>query len=135
MKEICAQIERPLQAGLKINHLDSHFHLHTLPCFYKLFIAAAKKYNLKLRLAQTYNEGSYLKFMYRRYINLKMKNGGLNYSDRFETVEHYLNNRMLVSDNSTVEIMLHPDVTTEGNLTDHYDSKTMIDWLDFLKQS
>ena len=74
-KEIFAQIDKALSIKKDIIHLDSHYHLHTLPCFYKLFFQASKHYKLKLRLAQTYNEGSYLKFLYRKYINnLLIKN-------------------------------------------------------------
>ncbi len=36
-KEINAQIERALAAKISVVHLDSHLHLHTLPCVYKLF--------------------------------------------------------------------------------------------------
>ncbi|MFD2146832.1 carbohydrate deacetylase [Mucilaginibacter antarcticus] len=55
--ELNAQIEKALAVNVNISHLDSHLHLHTLPAFYALYIEAAKKYDLKLRLAQTYSEG------------------------------------------------------------------------------
>jgi predicted glycoside hydrolase/deacetylase ChbG (UPF0249 family) len=89
-KEINSQIERALQKKINIVHLDSHLHLHTLPAFYKLFLAAARKYKLKLRLAQTYNEGSYLKFYYRKYVNNLIMKAGLNYAGGFETVDRFL---------------------------------------------
>ena len=50
LKEIYAQIDKALSSKISITHLDSHYHLHTQPCFYKLFLQAAKHYKLKLRL-------------------------------------------------------------------------------------
>jgi len=131
--EICAQIEKALTQKITVTHLDSHFHLHTLPCFYSLFIAAAKKYNLKLRLAQTYNEGNYVKFMFRKYANNKLRASGINYSDRFETVERYLNTTNGIGHPEKIEVMLHPSLTPTGELTDHYHPQTMVDWINFLK--
>ncbi|MFD0750808.1 ChbG/HpnK family deacetylase [Mucilaginibacter calamicampi] len=129
--EIYKQIETALSAGLNISHLDSHYHIHTLPCFYNLFIKAAKKYHLKLRLAQTYNEGNYLKFLYRKWLNNSIKKNGCNYSDLFEDVDHFLTSE---GQNGalSVEIMLHPDLDVYGNLTDHYDPDTMTKWMAFL---
>jgi predicted glycoside hydrolase/deacetylase ChbG (UPF0249 family) len=133
-KEIYGQIERALSAGLKLSHLDSHYHIHALPFFYPLFIKAAKKYKLKLRLAQSYNEGNYLKYLYRKWVNYQIKKTGYYYSDVFENVHHFLrhvNNYKKVN----IEIMLHPDLDMHGNLTDHYDPDTMKKWITFLKYS
>lgn len=133
-KEIDVQIERALEQKINIVHLDSHLHLHTLPAFYKIFLEAAGKYTLKLRLAQTYNEGSYLKFYYRKYINNLITKAKLNYADGFETVGRFLEykNRPY---KSTVEIMLHPDLDATGALTDHFDDATMKSWLTYLKEN
>ena len=103
-----------------------------MPCFYQLFLDAAKKYNLKLRLAQTYNEGSYLKFLYRKYINGLFKQGERGYSDYFETVDIFLKRGEEIKPGKIVEIMLHPDFDAAGKLTDHYDPGTMANWLKFL---
>ena len=132
-KEIHAQINKALDRNLDVTHLDSHYHLHTLPGLQKLFIEVAKQFNLKLRLAQTYREGNYLKFWYRAYINRCISDNGLNYSKRFETVAHFLKNAN--SDiKGMVEIMLHPTFDKNGKLTDHYDEATMLNWITFLEQ-
>jgi len=133
-KEISAQIERALDSKIKIVHLDSHLHLHTLPAFRKLFMVAAGRYKLKLRLAQTYNEGSYLKFYYRRYINGLVKRAGLNYAEGFETVSRFLEYKNH-SRKSVIEIMLHPDLDANGALTDHFDDATMKSWLGYLNEN
>ena len=133
--EIHAQIEKALAANIKITHLDSHYNLHTLPCFYKLFVQAAKHYQLKLRLAQTYNEGSYLKFIYRRYINRIFKQSNIAYTNYFETVAHFLDHNINSRRNGMIEIMLHPDLDPNGILTDHYDVSTMLKWIGYLDKS
>ena len=133
-KEICAQIDKALSVNISVVHLDSHYHLHTLPCFYNLFLQAAKQYKLKLRLAQTYNEGNYIKFLYRKYINNKFKLNNNHYSDYFETVNRFLKNNKIYSNNEVVEIMLHPDLDPLGKLTDHFDPGTLSEWIIFLEK-
>jgi predicted glycoside hydrolase/deacetylase ChbG (UPF0249 family) len=132
LKEIYAQIDKALSAKISIIHLDSHFHLHTLPCFYKLFIHTAKHYKLKLRLSQTYNEGSYFKFMYRKYINHLIKTNNIQYSDYFETVDRFLKREDTFNQNKIIEIMIHPNFDASEKLTDHVDEKTMQNWMIYL---
>lgn len=134
-KEIDAQISKALDYRVVLNHLDTHHHIHTIPAFYQLFINAAEKFDLKLRLAQTYREGSYLKYAYRLYINRKICSKGINYSARFETVEQYINTLATANPNALTEVMLHPDFDADGNLTDHYDPGTMYNWLKFLNSA
>ena len=132
-QEINAQIKRALSEKIKVQHLDSHLHLHTLPCFFKLFLEAAKHHKLKIRLAQTYNEGSLLKFYYRKYINQRFRKTGNNYSDRFETVDRFLQHKEHPNKTIITEVMLHPWFTEEGILVDHYDRDTLTNWITFLK--
>jgi len=132
IKEIYAQINLALTNKLPVTHLDSHYHLHTLPGFYKLFIKAAKHFNLKIRLAQTYKEDSYIKFLYRKYINRIILNNKLNYSVYFETVDMFLKNQNRHM--GIVEVMLHPDFDSEGNITDHFDRDSIINWINFVKK-
>jgi predicted glycoside hydrolase/deacetylase ChbG (UPF0249 family) len=132
LNEIYAQVDKALSAKVSIVHLDSHYHLHTLPCFYKLFIQAAKQYKLKLRLSQTYNERNYFKFIYRKYINHLIKTNNLQYSDYFETVERFLKRGDIFNQNKTIEIMIHPSFDNSGKLTDHTDERTMQNWIAYL---
>lgn len=131
--EIEAQIKRAQDARIKITHLDSHLHLHTLPAFFGLFLAAAKKHKLKLRLAQTYREGSYLKFWYRRFINFKIYNQGLQYADQFETVDRFLG-KPHENESDKIEIMFHPTCDQNNKLSDHYEPATIEKWAAFLNK-
>lgn len=131
--EIYAQIDRALSNKVPIVHIDSHCHIHTLPCFYKLFSDAAKHYKLKIRLAQTYNEGSYLKFSYRKYINKVFSKNEGNYSAFFETVDHFLAAGALsYPKGKLIEVMLHPHFNELGVLEDHFEKDTIRNWLNFL---
>lgn len=120
-EEINLQIEKALSAKIKFNHIDSHLHLHTLPAFYPLFIEAAKRYKLKLRLAQTYREGSYLKYYYRRYLNSVIKKNKLAYSNLFETAYEFFKHDNRALGKNVVEIMVHPDFDANGILIDTLD--------------
>ncbi|MBD1393339.1 ChbG/HpnK family deacetylase [Mucilaginibacter glaciei] len=131
LAEIYAQIDKALQHDVYVTHLDSHYHLHTLPCFYLLFIKAATRYKLKLRLAQTYREGSCLKYFYRKYINARIISRGLNYTTYFETVNVYLSNNG--EQGRCVEVMVHPGFDSAGSLTDHYNPSSLLNWLNFVK--
>jgi hypothetical protein len=87
-----------------------------------------------MRLAQTYREGSYLKFWYRQYINSRLTSRKLNYTDRFESVGHFLSQGRVNIGAESTEVMLHPDFDAAGNLTDHFEAETMVNWLNYLKQ-
>ena len=130
--EIQAQIDKAITSGIKITHLDSHCHLHTLPGLYPLFIEAGKRCQLKIRLAQTYNENNYAKFFFRRFFNNRVIKSGLNYSDRFESVDHLTKHDLPGQLKVITEVMLHPDFDSSGNLTDHLlatDMTELISWL------
>ena len=139
-KEIHAQIDKAKSNKIPVVHLDSHYHSHTLPCFYKLFLEAAKFHELKIRLAQTYNENNYLKFYYRKYINMVFRTNHVNYSDLFDDVANFLKHTNSVNTNQIIEIMLHPDFNSSGVLFDHVDianfkkkePKSIGDWITFL---
>ena len=45
--EINAQIEKVLNAGLKINHIDSHQHLHMLPEIFDITLELAQKHGIR----------------------------------------------------------------------------------------
>ncbi len=52
--EWSAQIEKCLNSNLKISHLDSHHHVHTLPSLFAILKKIQKKYNIK-KVRNTYN--------------------------------------------------------------------------------
>ncbi|WPU95694.1 ChbG/HpnK family deacetylase [Mucilaginibacter sabulilitoris] len=132
-REIEAQINRALEAGIRLTHLDAHLHLHTLPGFSAIFLALARQYQLKLRLAQSFNEGNFFKFFFRRFLNKKIIAAGCNYADKFQTIDFYIANHQLQPQDQRVEIMLHPDFLSGDQLTDHYHPSDITNWISFLQ--
>lgn len=47
--EVQAQYQKAIKAGVRINHLDTHHHLHMTHSLRKIFGDFSKKYNLPLR--------------------------------------------------------------------------------------
>jgi len=47
--ELEAQLLKAVDAGVKINHLDSHHHIHMTAKLRKVFVKLSKEYNLPLR--------------------------------------------------------------------------------------
>lgn len=45
--EFSKQIERVLDQGLQISHLDSHQHIHIMPKIFQVTVELAKKYNIR----------------------------------------------------------------------------------------
>ena len=45
--ELSAQIEKILDCGIKISHIDSHQHLHVLPKIFDLTLELANHYKIK----------------------------------------------------------------------------------------
>ena len=54
IKEFCAQIERLLSFGVKISHIDSHHHVHTLSHIFPILKYLQNRYRLK-RVRISYN--------------------------------------------------------------------------------
>ena len=133
LTELYAQVDKALSANLNITHIDSHYHLHILPCFYDLFIKAAKKYNIKLRLAQLSHEQNVVKYLYRLYINSKIKLNNHNYSAKFENLGEFLK-KLPNNNNQNIELMVHPQLDESGNLTDSVDSTGFAEWVKYVSQ-
>ena len=48
-EEFCAQIDKVIESGIKVDHLDSHHHVHTLSSLKPVIEKIVKKYNLPIR--------------------------------------------------------------------------------------
>lgn len=53
-EELCAQMEKVLAAGIEIDHLDSHHHIHTEERFQKVMEKLLRKYPYPIRGGFTY---------------------------------------------------------------------------------
>lgn len=57
-KEFDAQIQKAITAGIRISHLDTEKHLHTLPFVFQIVLELAQKYNIK-RVRLPYEQVSF----------------------------------------------------------------------------
>jgi len=57
-QELCAQIERLLAYGVSISHIDSHHHIHTVPCLFPVIKALQRRYDIrKIRISKNIYTG------------------------------------------------------------------------------
>jgi len=98
-REWTAQIEKFLASGVKLTHLDSHHHVHTLPELLPVVQRLAKKYDLPVRRSAE-----------------QAVEGVLPFSDVFlgdfygetATPDYFENLSSRVPDGAVVEVMAHP---------------------------
>jgi chitin disaccharide deacetylase len=121
-KEYSAQIEKIRSAGIKINHIDTHQHMHDMPGIMQVLIKLIKEHKIPaMRILNNLETTSAHKNGYRNLINKYLKLKGLNYSDYFGSRVDYLLNlerNPLIAENRTIEIMVHPDYNRTGEITD-----------------
>ena len=96
-----AQIQKILDAGIKVDHFDSHHHTHNLKGIINIFLKLAKKYNKKVRI---YDKN----ILTGEYANIKTTDV---FVDTFfnDTVSiDYLKKIIDEHKNGSMEIMCHP---------------------------
>lgn len=125
--EIESQLNVLLSYGIKPTHINSHYHVHTLPWLAQIFIKISKKYKIKLRLAQTWNENNnFLVPLYRAILNRVYSLNKINFSDKFETCLSYKSSEeRLLKKKYVIEIMVHPDLNSKDELYDSYDGTNL----------
>lgn len=124
-----AQIERALQAGIRVSHLDSHKHVHLLPPLLPAIIALAREYRVPYvrlplppltRSAARRAPGFAALRLLAMHARRRLREAGVAFPDHFfgfaesgeMTAERLL---AILSDlpPGVVEIMVHPAVLTE----------------------
>lgn len=98
-REWTAQVEKFLETGLTLTHIDSHHHVHTVPRFLPVVQKLSKKYNLSVRRVSDH-----------------ALEGVPPYSDVFlhefygegATYDYFEKIVTQVQDGQTVEVMCHP---------------------------
>lgn len=127
--EFSAQIEKVIQAGITLTHLDSHQHLHILPGIIDIVIELAKHYKIAaIRIPdEAYFFTGKFPFSYGRIIarngltllaraaRRKGREHGIQMPDHFfgmlaggNLSEEYLLNIIEILPSGTSEIMIHP---------------------------
>lgn len=96
-EEFCAQIDRAIEHGIKISHLDSHHHVHTMPLLKDVIKRITDKYKLPIRGG----------FKYEHDLNVTIVPLiGTFYKDKVSTdfFEQHIN----VDDYEIMDMMCHP---------------------------
>jgi chitin disaccharide deacetylase len=114
-KEWCAQVEKIMDAGVRISHIDSHHHAHTEPALFFALKAVQRRFNIRrVRITRNiFDCGEKLpkglptrkrlwNFMLRNYIQTTTTD----YFTSLDTFHANLREGRIFS--GTVEVMVHP---------------------------
>lgn len=96
-REFCAQIEKVKNSGIEITHLDSHHHVHTIPCLEGVIKKIVEKYKLPLRGGFEYE------FEYEKVIPCIG-----NFYNQNVSEDYFKDNLELIKSYEVVDLMTHP---------------------------
>ena len=126
-REIEAQLNELYKFEINPTHINSHHCVHELPWLLPIFIFVAKKHKIKLRVSQTWMDGkNFLKPVYRIIVNKVYRHYDLNFTDYFETLEIFVENKSEIKNsNKLTEIMVHPTMDINNKITDDIDKSNL----------
>ena len=116
-REFSAQVEKLLSLGIKISHIDSHYHIHTaIPMIFPILKRIQKKYGLrKVRISKNIYPYDYkvpkkrllkkrvYNFILRHYYQTKTTSGFTNF------ITFYENGKLKkLGRHKTIEVVIHP---------------------------
>ena len=128
-EEMEAQIQRCLDMGVSLTHLDSHHHVHTEWSVFELIRPLIRKYGIQfVRQARNDNAGqSILRKCYKTFFNIRLSHMGLRKTVYFGDLEGF--RAMRVRKKGRVEpfeIMVHPVFGKNGRIVDKIDGTEII---------
>ncbi|PHM68336.1 ChbG/HpnK family deacetylase [Xenorhabdus sp. KJ12.1] len=104
-KEFKLQVEFLISNGIKITHIDSHHHIHTIFPIFQIVRHIAKEYNLMVRIPRTSGTSNFINKLYKKTIQKIMEREKLSLTKYFINYDEYISDE-LTKDNT--EIMVHP---------------------------
>ena len=112
-KELCAQIEKVMDYGIRISHFDSHHHIHTGLVLLPVMPNLVKRYGVrKMRRMRNYVPAALwaniaLRNLWAQLI--KFQNRGIIMTDYFGAYEDwYDGGKQILSNSVKLELMCHP---------------------------
>ncbi len=129
-EELDAQIQKYLEYGCVLKHVDSHHHVHTDLPVLKALEPLLSKYGMRsIRIGRNlFTTGSLFNVVYKYYYNTRLNKTGLEQSDYFGSANDfrsYIRDRRLEAEpflkRYQVEIMTHPMYDADGMLVDTCD--------------
>lgn len=111
--ELSLQIEKVLDSGIRISHLDSHHHIHTSIMMLSVLPRLTKRYGInKIRRVRNYVPGASKVNLAMRNLweyLMKIQDRAIISPDFFCSYnEWYKNGSPIFSDDTTIELMCHP---------------------------
>lgn len=112
-EELEAQIQKVLDSGIAISHIDSHHHIHNGFSILPIVVKAAKKYNIsKIRILRNYLPFSYsllARKAWRIYLGYLYQ--GVKTTEWFSSPKEFYKltkSGQVLKKNTTIELMCHP---------------------------
>ncbi len=113
--ELTAQVEKLQQAGIVINHADSHHHIHTMRYVAPIAAQVCREHGInKIRLYRNLDQSSWGKRIAKKRYNRWLRKQGFITTDYFAYVMDIVGGE--IPDNT--EILVHPDYDGDGVLID-----------------
>lgn len=108
LNELQAQIDLVQKNGIKIQHIDSHHHVHTEWALIWIVIRLAKKNQIKkVRISRNLGKYSWIKAIYKKIFNLILQVNDLAASGFFGSIEDFVQHANHISNKRSVELMVH----------------------------
>ena len=140
--ELEEQIIKLLDVSGKIDHIDSHQHIHMIPQIFKVCIELAEKYNIpRIRIVNEYcpnnlpktlNPTKLLgerllskwvikndKVVQNSFIKTTENFFGLRYSGKYFLIKEYISNLLREKKSDNIEINFHPAFNTDSLVNDY----------------
>lgn len=126
-KELDAQLERYIELGGTLRHVDSHHHVHTNPSVLKTLIPLLKKYDVKsVRYGRNmYHGGNILMKLFKVLLNRRLLKFNLRsgFFGSMKDMENYIVEEGAKAgewaNRNSVEVMVHPMHDRDGRLVDN----------------
>lgn len=114
-RELTAQIEKLLRAGIEITHADSHHYVHTAVFLAPVVARVCREHGiLKIRLAKNLAKRKGAGFLVKENFNSWLRSQGFRTTDYFASLRE-IENTEIPDD---CEILVHPDFDKNGVLID-----------------
>lgn len=112
-EELDAQIQKVLDSGVIISHIDSHHHIHNGLSILPIVVKVAKKYNIsKIRILRNYLPSScslWARKAWRAYLGCLYS--GVKTTEWFSSPNEFYRltkSKQVIKKNTTIELMCHP---------------------------
>jgi predicted glycoside hydrolase/deacetylase ChbG (UPF0249 family) len=112
-EEFDAQVSKVKQSGVRVSHLDSHHHIHTVPQLFLIMLAIARKHGIhRFRPTRNIYKASAMPSLGLRLKKWSWRAAvavvGVRQANYFGGLAEFIETDMAFRDNSLIEIMVHP---------------------------